>query len=133
MTLFCVRPRNITPRTAPIKIRLRQDMTPRKMLKKNRKYVQTWNRRLCGRKTKLLSNRLLQQLGQGLNIFKNEAYIIQVHSLQSVVMISTLEHPCFLLVYFYLTKLLFPGLRLCKEDFARHKMARRDVTYSHKF
>lgn len=53
-TLFCVRPRNITPRMAPIKRRFRQETTPRKMLKKNRKNVQTWNRRLKTNKTGLL-------------------------------------------------------------------------------
>ena len=53
-TLFWVRPRNITPSMAPMKIRFRQETTPRKMLKKNRKNVQTWNRRLRTKKTGLL-------------------------------------------------------------------------------
>lgn len=44
--LFCSRPRNITPITIPIKILFKQDITPRKMLKKNRKYVQMWKSRL---------------------------------------------------------------------------------------
>lgn len=45
-TLFCVRARNMIPITAPITTRLRQENKPRKILKKKRKNVQTWKRRL---------------------------------------------------------------------------------------
>jgi len=41
---------------APIKIRFRQETRPRKMLKKNRKNVHTWNRRLKTNETGLLKN-----------------------------------------------------------------------------